>query len=358
MTNLMSMSFDVVDEVLNGNLEKLAKIVEPLSENSKVAYIPSVEEQHERPEKDFALVLFHPHSGIIHKYALYTPELTELNLAYLKDKKDSLPDEMVKIAATNLVVAAKEHNLDIPEAFNDVADSDKYVPNLVDTREINSTEYAEKLSNPTTPGTYAWPDENKYPLDTEDNIKEAVAYFERYHKEFDDVNKKLEYAVNTKIASSKLDMELEGDQITKYANLSRSIFNSDFTHHINIRKSYLTGDQEEYINVYDDLLKRAEELGPVKTADVMYELDKKANITRAYGNGVEDPIISTLSNAEGTSDMIDGVLVKKSALDGVDDGVLTTLIGNDVISELKGEDGLAVLKSLPKPIRSEILEKL
>tara|TARA_Y100000310_G_scaffold246447_1_gene251753 strand:- start:1817 stop:2176 length:360 start_codon:yes stop_codon:yes gene_type:complete len=115
MTNLMSMSFDVVDEVLNGNIEKLAKIVEPLSDKTKVAYIPSVEEQQERPEKDFALVLFHPNSGIQHKYALYTPELAELNLAYLADKHTTLPEEAVKIAATNLVIAAKKHQLDIPE---------------------------------------------------------------------------------------------------------------------------------------------------------------------------------------------------------------------------------------------------
>jgi len=118
MTNLMSMSFDVVDEVLNGSIEKLAKIIEPLSETAKVAYIPSMEEQHDRPEKDFALVLFHPHSGVIHKYALYTPELVELNLAYLEDKHQKLPEEVIKIAATNLIVAAKQQSIAIPTTFD------------------------------------------------------------------------------------------------------------------------------------------------------------------------------------------------------------------------------------------------
>ena len=111
----MSRSFDVVDEVLNGCIEKLATIIEPLSEDAKVAYIPSVEEQHNRPEKDFALILFHPHSGVMHKYALYTPELTELNLAYLNDKQHDLPDELVKVAATNLAASANKYGLTIPD---------------------------------------------------------------------------------------------------------------------------------------------------------------------------------------------------------------------------------------------------
>jgi len=90
----------------------------------------------------------------------------------------------------------------------------------------------------------------------------------------------------------------------------------------------------------------------------MYELDKQADITRAYGNGVEDPILSTLSTTTATSDTVDGILVKHSTLSSIDEGILTKLVGNDIISELKGEDGIAVLKSLPKPIRSSILDEL
>jgi hypothetical protein len=90
----------------------------------------------------------------------------------------------------------------------------------------------------------------------------------------------------------------------------------------------------------------------------MYELDKQADITRAYGNGVEDPILSTLSTTTTNSDTVDGILVKHSTLSTLDEGILTKLVGNDIISELKGEDGIAVLKSLPKPIRSSILDEL
>ena len=195
-------------------------------------------------------------------------------------------------------------------------------------------------------------------MDSEENVKEAVAYFDRYHKEFDDINKKLEYAVNTKLAASKLDVTVTNSEISKYATLSRAHFNKDFENHVQIRQSFVHDNENESSTLYDDLLTRADELGPVKTAEVMYELDKQADITRAYGNAVEDPIISTLLNDLRGAETIDGVIVKHSALCSVDDGVLTKLVGNEVISELKGDDGLAVLKSLPKPIRSSILDEL
>lgn len=226
----------------------------------------------------------------------------------------------------------------------------------MDVREINSTQYTNKIAETVVADKFAWPVEQKYPLDSESNIKEAAAYFDRYHKEFDDISKKLEYAVNTKIAASKFDIDVSTNELTKYANLSTDIFNKKFIQHINIRQSYL--NDQDSIEVYDDLIKRAEELGPVQTAEVMYALDKKADLTRTYGKGVEDPILSTLSNNAGQTDTIDGILVKHSELSHLDEGALTKLVGNDVITELKGEDGLAVLKSLPKPVRNAILDEL
>ena len=359
MSNIMSMSLDVVDEVLSGNFEKLAEIVEPLSDNAKVAYVPSLEEQHSRNEKDFGLVLFHPQNGIMNKFALYTPELVELNLAYLDEKKAELPDEVVKIAATNLVAAANLKNINIPEGLSEFKESKTYIPNIVDVREINNINYSTKIANNQEPTTFALQAEKKYPLDTEDNVKEAVAYFDRYHRDFDDVSQKLEYSVNTKIAATSHDISIEGTEIAKYANLSSEMFNKDFSDHIKIRESYLKPEtKDKVLETYNDLTKRAEDIGPVKTAEVLYQIDKEAGLNHIYGSGVEDPVISTLGEPYEENDTIDGILIKKSALDNLGSEDLTELVGNDVISELRGEDGLAVLKSLPKPVRNAIIDKI
>lgn len=57
MRKITNMNLDVVDHIMSDNLVKLAELVENLSEEAKVAYVPSFEEQQEAKEKDFALVL-------------------------------------------------------------------------------------------------------------------------------------------------------------------------------------------------------------------------------------------------------------------------------------------------------------
>ena len=57
MRKITNMSLDVVDHIMNDNLVKLAELVENLSDEAKVAYVPSYEEQQTAKEKDFALVL-------------------------------------------------------------------------------------------------------------------------------------------------------------------------------------------------------------------------------------------------------------------------------------------------------------
>ena len=57
MNQLASFSLDVIDHVINDQLEKLAEVVEPLSNEAKVAHVPTYEEQAERDESDFAIIL-------------------------------------------------------------------------------------------------------------------------------------------------------------------------------------------------------------------------------------------------------------------------------------------------------------
>ena len=83
MNKIATIVFDVVDEIVSGDVEKLAEVVESLSDDAKMAYVPSLEEQAQQPEKDFGLILWSPNVGQLRKYALYTPELAEINLSYL-----------------------------------------------------------------------------------------------------------------------------------------------------------------------------------------------------------------------------------------------------------------------------------
>ena len=41
MNKIATIVFDVVDEIVSGDVEKLAEVVESLSDDAKMAYVPS-----------------------------------------------------------------------------------------------------------------------------------------------------------------------------------------------------------------------------------------------------------------------------------------------------------------------------
>ena len=85
--------------------------------------------------------------------------------------------------------------------------------------------------------------------------------------------------------------------------------------------------------------------------------DKKAELVGNYHHGLEDPLFATLANSgESDTKEVDGVLIKSSQLDSIPSGDLTAIVGNDTIDELRGDEKLDVLASLPRPIRQEILD--
>jgi hypothetical protein len=134
MKKIASMNLDVVDHVLN-DVEKLATLVNDLSDDAKTAYVPSFEEQQDMPDRKFGLILWNSSMGGVNKFAMYSKDLVELNLAFLSDKKDSMPEEVLKIAGANLTKAASDYELDIPENLEEYK-SNVYVDNRLNTEDI------------------------------------------------------------------------------------------------------------------------------------------------------------------------------------------------------------------------------
>lgn len=359
MKKIASMTLDVVDYMINDELDKLAQVVEGLSVQAKTSHIPSYEEQSARADKDFALILWEPALGKLHKYAKYTPELTELNLAFLAENLEKLPEEVIKIAAANLTFAAKNQKIIIPETLQKYA-SDKYIPNLIDLREVNELSYIQKqasMEKTASASIFALPELQKFPLETEGQVKKASAYFEKNHGKLD-LYEKYQFALNVKTAADTQGVPLDKTEVLKYASLKPEMFNEDFYYNIQTRKSYLKDDETEARESFDTLLARADELGTIKVAEVMYELDKALGLTGTYGNGLNDPLLSTLGTEKVAGVEIDGILVGKEKLANLNSQTLTAIVGNDVIKELKGENGIEVLASLPRPVRKDILELL
>ena len=276
------------------------------------------------------------------------------DLAYLSKKAEQLPEEIVKIAAQNLNAAAHKYNITVPKNLKEY-DSETFLDNSLDLRDIDETKYVIKNASADKPAYYALESRKKYPLDTDMQIKKASAYFEKSYKKMD-MEDLLEFSVNVRAAASRHEIALDKTALNKYASLDFEEFNKDFYNHVEVRKSYLRDNDQDVNNLYNDLLNKCDDLGPTKTAAVLYEIDKRADLIGNYHNGIEDPIFATVSDKDDNNTReIDGVLIKSSQLDSIPSGDLTTIVGNDTIDELRGDEKLDVFASLPRPVRKEIL---
>ena len=129
-----------------------------------------------------------------------------------------------------------------------------------------------------------------------------------------ELTKKLEFVLNVKKAADKYDVSLFETEIDKFASLDSKEFNPNFADLMNIRLSYLADDEEELQTSYKDLYDRSSELGPIKTAKVLFELDKIAEMHVKYGHGVEDPLLATLSIRKYAHRTIDNKVITQNQL--------------------------------------------
>lgn len=354
MNSIVTATLDVVDYIVNDELEKLAELIEPLSEMAKKAYIPSLEEAGEMPAKSFGIVLWHPTLGSFNKYAMHEPGITEINLQLLATHLDSLPEEVIKVASTNLTCAARKFGIKIPEQLEKSASS-RFIKNVLDIRKINEINFIEKSAK-ISEEMFALPNDRKYPINNKEEIIKAAEYFEKHGNVFDYITRK-EFAENLiKTAEAKKVSLSKFLGIEKYAILDSEKFNHDFKYHIGSRISFLKESQAELKTLYTELLGRALTIGVEKTAAVLSILDNKAGISIMYGKGLEDPIIATYGIQKDAAVITDGTTVTLGKLRSISDEDLTSIIGNDAIHELKGDEGLAVYESLPKPVKNEVLK--
>jgi len=352
MNKIASMNLDVVDFILN-DVEKLASVVNGLTDSTKTAHIPSFEEQQDMPDRNFALILLSNQAADLHKFAMNSADLVELNLAFLSNNVESLPDEVIKIAGANLTKAANDYNVSIPANLEEFS-SNVYVDNRLLTTDINELNYVVKCAQEGDVN-FAWEGEKKYPLTDASTVKTASAYFAKHHQAMD-MDKKLEFVLNTERAAKNFGVDIDNTAIDKYASLDRSRFNPILHDHIKVRQSYIKDDED--IAIYDDLYNKIDAASPTKVAQALNIIDKEFDLERMYGKGIEDPLMACLGSVKRAGLNIEGSMITQDDLNGLDSGDLTVIVGNDAVKALKGDEGVHVLNSLPTPVKREVLELL
>lgn len=350
MKKLASYNFDIIDHIISGDLEKVANILEGLSEEVKNSTLPDFNEQQDRDKSDFALVTSHPEQGNINKYAHYTRELTEISVAFLNDKRDELPSEILKTAATNLNKACREWDLEFPkELLAWTSKEGQYINPVVNLHDINELEYTLKLEKNASEESnlFALPSEEKYPISTPDQIKQAQTYFDKYANSLEIANA-VEYAINVKKACEQTGVPLTSEMIEKIANLDFSQYNVKLANHLKVRRSYLLESEKEKRAMYEDLEKLASEYEPIKVASALEQIDQEVGNDKLWGSKISNPLLAVCMTKQAQSGPS---LEDLQALNSED---LMDVVGNETISELKGQEGVDVYKTLPWPIKREI----
>ena len=359
MKKLAAITMDITDELLAGDAATLERLITDLPESVKTASIPSAQEQAALSDENVAVILFHPHIGQLKKYALHTPELCEVNMSLLATKCDTLPEEIVKVAANNLGRAAKRYNLSIPQNLQKYVGSKRCCP-VVELVGINKTAYYKKLQSRevTKPASveqeYALPEQKRYPISNKRLVKVAMSYFDQYYLDFP-AEERLKFALNVASAAERFNVDYGSSHISKYASLSPYVYNENVEEHINMRKTCTTDEdlQQEYAH----LAKTCRNIGVLKTAAELEKLDNKGNLTRAYGGALLDPLLSALGSVKVAMCEIDGRIITaemiKKALSNEAAG---DYIDSYTADELSGPDGLDVFASLPQPIRENLYQ--
>jgi hypothetical protein len=162
----------------------------------------------------------------------------------------------------------------------------------------------------------------------------------------------LTYALHVKKAAQKLHISTEDTYIEKYAGLTASTFNPDYRELIKSRRIYVTEDNR---GVYDELAEQAEEMGVIKTAEVLEQVDRKFDVNRQWGREVVDPYLSVLGSMKKEGNCLHkGKKIKVSMIKKAAEGIVDA----ETLRDFDGPDAIDVFNSLPMPIREKIVKNI
>jgi hypothetical protein len=355
---------DIMDYIEDGRFEELAKMFGGLSDEfTKTAHIPSKLDITSIPNENFAVVLITPGESVEKKYQCDSPELTKLNTALFIKDKDALPTEVVKTASYFLGIAATKFGLS-EEVYELAKLAEKQNDNFIDTSRINKTGFAKKLDvvknfkreSIEKSGNWALPDMEKYPLNTSEDVQQAIDYFTTYEDKFKQAEKFV-FSVNTAKAARDLNVKVnpKTDKIAKYASLNMFNLGTNAKYFLRTRKNLAGVEFEDVYNELEEKLASYEN-NPMALSELLTQLDMKTGLSRLWGTVIEEPITTCMDSIKTSSMKIDSKEVSLTELQKIQNHPKTAeYLDSDTIQDLGGPEGLEIFASLPKPVRLDLM---
>ena len=190
---------------------------------------------------------------------------------------------------------------------------------------------------------------NSYPLDSFQDVKAAVDYFNDYSNTMSPVDRH-EYAVKTASRADELGIETS-ELLSRYGSTE---YAPDIDAHLASRKAAAPAFGE----VYDAMREKRAEVDPETFVGLLQKVDEEAGLNWYYGGDVTDPYLATFggkeksANAEWSWEAPDGSTLTAEHLQGlVGREEFNSSFDKDITSEF-AKDPVAIFESMPAPTKA------
>jgi hypothetical protein len=194
---------------------------------------------------------------------------------------------------------------------------------------------------------YAFPSEQKYPLDSYTQVQAAAQYYEKYASAFSP-DERREYCLNLSKRASDLNIPVSGE-ITQYG---ATTYAEPETLKVGYQlRKQLVGNIEDMALLLDTLYEKRASVDPELFAATLHEFDKVAHIDFNYGSAIPDQYASTFGQkvAEAWSEVIGNDVVSERdlvRLGKIGIRALRSTFSDDFAEEFR-KNPVAIFKSLP-----------
>ncbi len=281
---------DIYDDV---HLEEtLIKIADSIPDRLKNKEILAFEDRLNYNHGDFALCIITKTGSFLRKFPIKTELDTLLSANYLNLNQNKLPSEAIKTAAIKIKKACNKFNLPFSNPLIDLLEG------IDSFKEDNLFKegYSKKIASIELTKNH---DENlsykalndKYPINTIEEIRTAEKYFHKYASEFSP-SEKHEFSKNLVKRANVIGYEVESPELNKYAGVNG--YNPNLLNQLEYRYS-LTNSPNcrlEYANLKDEVNK----IHPLDFSEKLAKVDKISGLDKYYGKRIHDNYAATFSS--------------------------------------------------------------
>jgi len=217
--------------------------------------------------------------------------------------------------------------------------------------------------------------DNQFPIETEEQLEKAAEYFDKYLLRFSP-DQRATAAVEIDKRASELGVNIHKPWIVNYTRMTKSAsLSPDFESAMKMRKEACIRHNvtiqagKDNINAeafIDGITKRAFQVDPKDTMNMLVEFDKKAGMEYLYDTEIVDPIITvfgSLNNPEFDAMKLAGDATQydlvRASRDHEKMASITEKFGDEFASNFKQNPitSIAKLVSVEKEVLSEIAKK-